>query len=209
MTAPSKACTTAADIADRTGFVSVELHDETGQWSVWISDDQWWGFADAVVLDELATHADVYGVTVTRRHDGEPWAASSAATPPAEVLDGADPQLQLATATMDPDFPEGAVGIRLSPNLPAPSVAAALLRWLEEFELRDAVFGSRPDMRGFVRLNVRGIDPDGTRVVVVGPFHRRAAANAVRIIRDEIDRQDVRGLLAHLTRCAGQKACSH
>lgn len=203
MTAPSKTRTAAADIADRTGFVSVDLHDETGQWSVWISADQWWGFVDAPVLDELATHADVYGVTVTRRHDGQPWAPSPD-SPPAEVLDGADPQLQLATATMDPDFPDDAIGIRLSPNLPAPSVARALLRWLDEFELHDAVFGSHPDKHGFVRLNVRGTDPDGTRVVVVGPFHRRAAANAVRIIRDEIERQDVRGLLEHLAQIPDQ-----
>jgi hypothetical protein len=207
MTAPSKA-RTAADIADRTGFVSVELHDETSQWSVWLSPDQWWGFTDAAVLDELATRADVYGVTVTRRHDGQPWVPSPDA-PPAEVLDGSDPRLQLATATMDAGLPDGALGIRLSRNLPAPHVAGALLRWLDEFELHDAVFGTHVDTHGFVRLNVRGTDPDGTRVVVVGPFHRRGAANAVRIIRDEIGHQDVRALLAHLVACAGQQSCSH
>ncbi|WP_326960545.1 hypothetical protein [Amycolatopsis sp. NBC_01286] len=208
MTAPSNTRTAAADIADRTGFASVELHDETGQWSVWISPDQWWGFVDATVLDELASHADVYGVTVTRRHDGQPWIPSPDA-PPADVLADADPRLQLATATMDPDLPDGAVGIRLSTNLPATSVADALLRWLDEFDLRDAVFGTHPDAHGFVRLIVRGTDPDGTPVVVVGPFHRRAAAHAVRIIGDEIDPQDVRALLTHLVACAGQKSCNH
>lgn len=81
--------------------------------------------------------------------------------------------------------------------------------WLNEIIVHDAIFGARPDAAGFVRLNIRGTLPDGTRLVVVGLFHRRTAPNAVRIIHDEIERRDVRGLLDHLLGCVDRDACSH
>uniref|UniRef100_UPI003F49949D hypothetical protein n=1 Tax=Amycolatopsis sp. CA-082387 TaxID=3239918 RepID=UPI003F49949D len=208
MTAPSTTRTAAADIADRTGFASVELHDETGQWSVWISADQWWGFVDAAVLDELVTHDGVYGVTVTRRHDGRLW-IPGLTTMPQKLANIAHSGLQLTTATASTDMPDGALAVCLHSGLSAHQTVIALRFWLNQITVHDAVFGSHPDAAGFVRLNIRGTLPDGTRLVVVGLFHRRTAPNAVRIVREEIERQDVRGLLDHLLGCADRDTCSH
>lgn len=208
MTATLKIRALAGDIADETSAITVDVH-EAGQWSVWDDTDRWWGFVDATVLDELATHTSLYGVKVTRRHDGAPWIAGLA-NMPAPLVKIAHDGLQLATATASTDLPDGALGVCLSADLSARATANALRFWLEEITVHDSVFGARPDAAGFVRLIIRGHLPDGTRLVVIGLFHTRTAPNAVRIIEDEIERQDVHGLLSHLLAgCVDRDTCSH
>uniref|UniRef100_UPI003F4940DE hypothetical protein n=1 Tax=Amycolatopsis sp. CA-293810 TaxID=3239926 RepID=UPI003F4940DE len=206
MTAALKPRALAGDIADDTSAITVDAHD-SGQWSVWDDTDRWWGLVDATVLDELAGHFSLYGVEVHRRHDGAAWVAGLS-TVPAPLVKIAHDGLQLATAAVT-DLPDGALGVCLAAELSTSQTVNALLFWLEKITVHDTIYNAQPDTAGFVRLNIRGTLPDGTRLVVVGLFHVDTAPNAVRIIGGEIGRQDVRSLLTHLAICAGRKACSH
>lgn len=127
---------------------------------------------------------------------------------PNQMVQIAHDGLQLATATVS-DFPNGIIGVCLSTALDARATVNALLFWQEEMTVHNATFGSRPNAEGYVRLNLRGALADGTRLVVSGLFHAASAPNAVRIIEEEIEGQDMRSLLSHLGACDSVRTCPH
>ena len=209
MTSTREISDKATDIIGWTNAITASpAVGDPGGWDVWDAAGDWWGTVDAAVLDELAGNVDEYGVTVTRRSDGGDWIVGLAALP-TQLVRIAHDGLQLATATVDTDLPDSVIGVCLSPELDARATVNALLFWQEEMTVHNSTFGSRPNSEGFVRLNLRGALADGTRLVVSGLFHAAIAPNAVRIIEEEIEGQDVRSLLFHLFACDSARTCSH
>jgi hypothetical protein len=79
-----------------------------------------------------------------------------------------------------------------------PDVATRLLHLLSSIDVVDAVAGKYHESDTVLRLTVRGLTPSGAPMLIVGGFDGATDPDAVALILDQIERQDLPGLLGML-----------
>ncbi|WP_103338752.1 hypothetical protein [Amycolatopsis sp. CA-126428] len=99
------------------------------------------------------------------------------------------------TAPPMPGFPDGVVTVELPAG---PDVARRLVRWLDFLDVLDAIAGKYHDTDTVQRLILRGLTPSGAPLLVIGEFNETTDPAAAELIRDQIEEQDIPGLLADL-----------
>ncbi|MFI5584579.1 hypothetical protein ACIA5G_06075 [Amycolatopsis sp. NPDC051758] len=98
-------------------------------------------------------------------------------------------------ATPATGFPDGVVTAEMPCG---PDVATRLLHLLGSVDVVDAVAGKYHESDTVVRLTVRGLTPSGALMLIVGGFDGATDPDAVALILDQIERQDLPGLLGML-----------
>lgn len=78
-----------------------------------------------------------------------------------------------------------------------------LARWLTLITAHDMTLGKYTRTDDLAFLNIRGQFPRGTRVVLVTPYAEHREAAQLAAIRDQIERQDVPGLVGCLASIEG------